>query len=86
MDNIPTVGLQFPHDAGSGAVSPMTNILNTGREVVNQQNPSAVPNSNIINQLNPNPTMKRPTLQKPVIERAPRSLFLFTVDNKFRKA
>lgn len=46
---------------------------------------AAVPNSNIITKLNQNSSVKRPGIQKPVVERAPRSLFMFTLDNKFRK-
>ena len=45
----------------------------------------SAPNQNILNKINQSSSVKRPGIQKPVVERAPRSLFLFTTNNKFRK-
>ena len=58
------------------------NITKDGLEHLNQ---SSSPNQNTMNQANPSSSVKRPGIQKPVVERAPRSLFLFTSNNKFRK-
>ena len=85
MDSIPTVTVQPASNWRNGVTSPLGNIPNSGRDLVIQQNPSAVQNPPIINQLNQSQALKRPGIQKPVVERAPRSLFLFRVDNKFRK-
>ena len=79
------MNMQSASDVGNGVTSPFGNFKNSGRHVVSQQNPSNIQNSNIINQINQSPAVKRHGIQKPVVERAPRSLFLFTVDNKFRK-
>jgi hypothetical protein len=65
--------------------SPLGNIPTQGNDLVGQQNSSALKNPTIINQLNQNQAVKRPGIQKPVVERAPRSLFLFKADNKLRK-
>ena len=58
------------------------NITKDGLEHLNQ---SSSLNQNTMNQTNQNSSVKRPGIQKPVVERAPRSLFLFTSNNKFRK-
>ena len=58
------------------------NITKDGLEHLNQT-PSL--NQNTINQTNQNSSVKRPGIQKPVVERSPRSLFLFSSNNKFRK-
>ena len=50
-----------------------------------QQHQAPLHNSTTMTQLNQNSSVKRPGVQKSVAERAPRSLFLFTLDNKFRK-
>ena len=54
-------------------------------EMPGQQHQAPLQNSTTMAQLNQNSSVKRPGIQKPVVERAPRSLFLFTLDNKFRK-
>ena len=58
------------------------NITKDGLEHINQ--PSSL-NQNTMNQANPSSSVKRPGIQKQVVERAPRSLFLFTTNSKFRK-
>ena len=44
-----------------------------------------VPNSNVMGQTNQNASAKRPAVQEPAVDRAPRSLFMFTLNSKFRK-
>ena len=56
-----------------------------GEEVFGPQNQTPLPNANTTNQLTPSSTVKRHVVQKPVVERAPRSLFIFKLDGKFRK-
>ena len=56
-----------------------------GEEVSVQPNQTPAPNANIINQLNPSSSVKRHVVQKHVVESAPRSLFIFKLDGKFRK-
>ena len=58
------------------------NITKDGLEHLNQ---SSSLNQNTMNQTNQNSSVKRPGIQKPVVERSPRSLFLFTSNNRFRK-
>ena len=58
------------------------NITKDGLEHLNQ---SSLLNQSTINQTNQNSSVKRPGIQKPVVERSPRSLFLFSSNNKFRK-
>ena len=58
------------------------NITKDGLEHLNQ---SSSVNQNMTHPTNQSSSVKRPGIQKPVVERAPRSLFLFTSNNKFRK-
>ena len=59
--------------------------LNGGKVDLNPSNQLPVPNSNVMGQSNQNASVKRPAVQEPAVDRAPRSLFMFTLNSKFRK-
>ena len=59
--------------------------LNGGKVDLNPSNQLPVPNSNSMGQSNQNASVKRPAVQEPAVDRAPRSLFMFTLNSKFRK-
>ena len=67
--------------------SDVTNEENSNGEKVDLKpsNQLPVPNSNAMGQTNQNASAKRPPVQEPAVDRAPRSLFMFTLNSKFRK-
>ena len=67
--------------------SDVTNDENSNGGIVdlNPSNQLPVPNSNVMGQSNQNASVKRPAVQEPAVDRAPRSLFMFTLNSKFRK-
>ena len=58
---------------------------NGGKVDLNPANQLPVPNSNAMGQSNQSAPAKRPGVQEPAVDRAPRSLFMFTLNSKFRK-
>ena len=65
----------------------VTNDENSNGGIVdlNPSNQIPLPNSNVMGQSNQNASVKRPAVQEPAVDRAPRSLFMFTLNSKFRK-
>ena len=59
--------------------------LNGEKVDLNPSNHLPVPNANVMGQTNQNASAKRPAVQEPAVDRAPRSLFMFTLNSKFRK-
>ena len=59
--------------------------LNGEKVDLNPSNHLPVPNTNVMGQTNQNASAKRPAVQEPAVDRAPRSLFMFTLNSKFRK-
>ena len=77
--------VHFASERNHGLASALATIPSLGGGILGQQNQDSVTNSSIITKLNQTSSVNRHGVQKPLVERAPRSLFLFTLDNKFRK-
>ena len=85
MDGIPSINVVNFEENGKNNNLDNGNNAGIPRDVLDRLNQASGPNQNMINQMNQSTSVKRPGIQKPVVERAPRSLFLFTLDSKFRK-
>ena len=85
MDGIPSINVVNFEENGKNNHFDNGNNAGIPRDVLDRLNQASGPNQSIINQMNQSTSVKRPGIQKPAVERAQRSLFLFTLDSKFRK-
>ena len=85
METISKPIIQNIQEDGKVMILGNGNTQSITKDGLEQTNQLSSPNQNTMNQANPSSSVKRPGIQKPVVERSPRSLFLFTSNNRFRK-